>query len=298
MKGLLVVLTVLHKPWAPGVVQSASNIDHLSQNMKAACMQRRVRSRRGHEGLGATMALGFNFTAGESRPRGGWWYEKEDEYVFKHFFSVGGRPPFKTGGTFLECGAHDGVSSSNTLWFERALRWSGVLVEGAPSVYKALRRSRGGNTRNVVINAVVCEEGRQVTYHVPVEHQSEAKGGLTGALNSGLVAGIESSLPARNKVWLPASIQATCRPLGAILRDAAVSHVDFFSLDVEGAELTVLQTLDQAAARSMFSLIMIEQDGRNNTKDREVRSLMFNWGFRLRARTGQWCSNELYTKEA
>lgn len=40
------------------------------------------------------------------------------------------------------------------------------------------------------------------------------------------------------------SIMVPCRPLGKILRDAGISFVDFFSLDVEGAELQVLKTMD------------------------------------------------------
>jgi len=302
---LVLPLAVLQHPWAR-VEATSRSMDRASEKALAQCMQRRVRARRGHAGPVA-MALGFNFTGGESRARGGYWYEKEDEYVFTHFFSDGGRPPFKAGGTFLECGAHDGVSGSNTLWFERALQWSGVLVEGTPLVYKELVRSRG-NTSNTLVNAVVCEEGRRVTYHVPVaERKSSGHGdkigdttaarpGFGDTVQSGVVAGISASLPARNKVWLPSSLQVACKPLGAILREAAVSRVDFFSLDVEGAELTVLQTLDPTAAPSMFGLIMIEQDGRNPTKDSAVRSLMGSWGFQLRGRTGQWCSSELYQK--
>ena len=40
-----------------------------------------------------------------------------------------------------------------------------------------------------------------------------------------------------------------CGPLTTYLRDLGVSHVDFFSLDVEGAEFRVLSTLDLDAIR-------------------------------------------------
>ena len=54
--------------------------------------------------------------------------EAEDEFVFARLFSS----PLLRNGNFIEIGAHDGIIFSNTLFFERNLSWSGLLVE--PSV--------------------------------------------------------------------------------------------------------------------------------------------------------------------
>ncbi|MFZ3584632.1 methyltransferase, partial [Loktanella sp. DJP18] len=35
----------------------------------------------------------------------------------------------KRGGTFLDIGAYDGLTGSNSLYFERCLGWTGLLVE-------------------------------------------------------------------------------------------------------------------------------------------------------------------------
>ena len=43
-------------------------------------------------------------------------------------------------------------------------------------------------------------------------------------------------------------------------------RIDFFSLDVEGAELTVLQTLN--FSRVDIRVMVIEQDGSSPTKDK------------------------------
>ena len=35
----------------------------------------------------------------------------------------------QTGGFFVECGAYDGETLSNTLYMERSFQWSGLLIE-------------------------------------------------------------------------------------------------------------------------------------------------------------------------
>ena len=41
---------------------------------------------------------------------------------------------FKTGGTFIEAGAFDGIFFSNTLYLELFRSWSGLLVEPHPDM--------------------------------------------------------------------------------------------------------------------------------------------------------------------
>lgn len=41
-------------------------------------------------------------------------------------------------GFFIECGALDGEIRSNTLYFERYLGWTGLLIEGDPSNFNAM----------------------------------------------------------------------------------------------------------------------------------------------------------------
>ena len=42
-------------------------------------------------------------------------------------------------GTFVEFGARNGVDHSNTLYFERALGWRGILVEADPTHQNAAK---------------------------------------------------------------------------------------------------------------------------------------------------------------
>ena len=70
-----------------------------------------------------------------------------------------------------------------------------------------------------------------------------------------------------------------CLPLGEILSMFGIARIDFFSLDVEGAELEVLKTLD--FSRVHINVIAIEADGRNSQKDEAVRKLVLAHGFEL-----------------
>ena len=46
----------------------------------------------------------------------------------------------KEGGFFVECGALDGETRSNTLVFEKEYGWRGVLVEGDPKNFELVRK--------------------------------------------------------------------------------------------------------------------------------------------------------------
>lgn len=47
----------------------------------------------------------------------------------------------------MECGAYDGESRSNTLFFEKERHWEGLLVEAGPKNYvKVLQKNRKAYT--------------------------------------------------------------------------------------------------------------------------------------------------------
>jgi hypothetical protein len=48
----------------------------------------------------------------------------------------------KRTGKFIEAGAADGEFYSNTLWLERELGWTGLLVEALPILFAKLRNKR------------------------------------------------------------------------------------------------------------------------------------------------------------
>ena len=92
------------------------------------------------------------------------------------------------------------------------------------------------------------------------------------------------------KGWYSGGIKpyrVKCKPLGTMLHEAGVKAVDFFSLDVEGGELMVLETMDWSIPVHVW---VIELDASNLSKDAAVRSLLTRQGYeRSTFDIRRWC---------
>src|SRR5258705_2052696 len=72
----------------------------------------------------------------------------QDVFVYETFFKNVGRK-----GHFVDVGAYDGVTLSNTLFFELHLGWSGLCVEPLPAAFDRLQASRSA----VCLNCAVAD---------------------------------------------------------------------------------------------------------------------------------------------
>jgi FkbM family methyltransferase len=155
-------------------------------------------------------------------------------------------------GFFVEAGANDGLSQSNTYWFERFRGWRGVLVEGVPELAAACQRNRPGC---VVLNSALVADGSitQVTMK-------------TASLMS-VVAGAFGSVEAEERhlqrgvavqglqPGAVGEVTVAARTLTSILEDVAPSRFDLLSLDVEGYEPQALKGLDLRRFSPRFILV-------------------------------------------
>ena len=134
-------------------------------------------------------------------------------------------------GVFLEIGANDGFSQSNTYYLERVLGWHGVLIEAVPSLFRSCRKLR---KRSVTFNrACVGPDG-------PAQIDIALLGLMSVALglqDSGEESGRLGHRP-------PKTITVPTATLSELIDQSGTSSIDFMSVDVEGAELAVLSGLD------------------------------------------------------
>ncbi|CAN2170997.1 fkbM_fam, methyltransferase, FkbM family [Candidatus Nanopelagicaceae bacterium] len=155
---------------------------------------------------------------------------------------------------YLDVGAHDGRTHSNTYHLDHQLHWSGILVEPILHLTFMSRKTRS-NDRNLFINAA-C---------VGPDFQSDSIKLLYCDLmtlapeiseNSGeeWVTGGSQYLPENQFV---VETYAAARTVKHILENAdSPTKIGVFSIDVEGAELEVLKGVD--FERYSFGIIILE----------------------------------------
>lgn len=133
----------------------------------------------------------------------------------------------KRNGYFVEFGAANGITYSNTLLLERNYGWRGILAEPARSWHPALK-----NARSAAIDhrCVWSRSGETVDF---VEQSN--------ALHSG-VAGFSVVDPVADQ---STGYQVETVSLNDLLQDhGAPTTIDFLSLDTEGSELEILTAFD------------------------------------------------------
>ena len=132
-------------------------------------------------------------------------------------------------GTFVEIGGNDGMSTTNTYHLERCLGWHGILIEGHPDNFKRMARARPGALN---LGTAVCREHGFANF--------TDRPGVSSGINSEM----DSFHRKRFRISSHKVRQVPCGPLGDWFSALRVTTIDFFSLDVEGAEMVVLQTLN------------------------------------------------------
>ncbi|XP_043228279.1 protein Star-like isoform X1 [Amphibalanus amphitrite] len=131
----------------------------------------------------------------------------------------------KTGGTFVEAGAFDGETHSTTLFLERFMDWTGLLVEAENWSYRQLLLThRKARTLNACL--------------APAAHpQQLGFEGMPGSPLSYVEPGsAEAQLDRQRR-------PRRCFPLYSVLLAAGLTTVDLLALDVEGIEYLVLHSL-------------------------------------------------------
>ncbi|TRY76846.1 hypothetical protein TCAL_06874 [Tigriopus californicus] len=168
----------------------------------------------------------------------------------------------KTNGFFIECGALDGETRSNTLSLERDLQWTGILIEGDPkSIPKILSKGR----KSYVVPH--CLATKNITMKVS----------YGSYFNLGRI--VDESPGKKDKEV----VDVMCLPLFAILNALKVPQVDYFSLDVEGNELDVLKTIPWDEVNILALSVEFTHIGESHTTGTksELQSFMESKGYRI-----------------
>jgi FkbM family methyltransferase len=144
-------------------------------------------------------------------------------------------------GFYIDCGANDGVNQSTTWYFEKYLNWKGILIEPLPKIYKELKLNRS-ESNFFFNNALVSSSYKKKSIKmIDFDDSITAK-----VYNSRFSNNLNKK-----------SINVKAFTLNNILEKIhSRKRFDFFSLDVEGAELEVLNGID--FNKYTFNYILVE----------------------------------------
>jgi FkbM family methyltransferase len=158
-------------------------------------------------------------------------------------------------GFYVEIGANDGLSCSNSLFFERKRGWSGVLVEPSPSTFEFLKNNRSPSNEFYNCACVSFDykddfiEFFYSNLMSTTVHSDEDLNKYRDHAESG------NLFLARNEYLR--NFRVPARTLESLLISSkAPDLMDFFSLDVEGNELEILKGLSHINYR--FKYIVVE----------------------------------------
>jgi FkbM family methyltransferase len=183
----------------------------------------------------------------------------QDQYYIEHIING------KKGGRFLDVGAHDGIRTSNTYALEKYLGWTGICIEANAALAKECEQNRPASR---VIQAAVWSEEKTVVFEYPHSGNDFLSriGGL--AVNENYFAGDFTST---------IDVEMVAKPLTALI-GTGNQHFDYFSLDIEGAELEALKGIDWD--NTSFGYIAIEYGHRESFKQ-EIQAFMQAHGYSL-----------------
>ena len=160
-------------------------------------------------------------------------------------------------GFYIEAGAAGGELYSNTLYFEMKYNWTGLLVEPSPIWWKELK----SKNRNAWI-LPHCLSTEKKVHLIDFYSFSEDFVDFAFMSRTDMDHDFYENFKANHPNALN-KLKVQCFPLQAVLKAIDLAKVQYFSLDIEGAEYDVLKTIDfNVVDFSVFS-IEIEDDNDN-----------------------------------
>ena len=161
-------------------------------------------------------------------------------------------------GFFIEMGANDGLNQSNTFFLEKKYKWKGILVEPSEKFYP-LQKNR--SKTNFFSNDACCSFANKNKL-IKFSYNNL----MTLALNLNTDINIKTHLKNAKKHNKKNYI---FQKKGVPLNDLLIKHkapkiIDFFSLDVEGAEFEVLNGINFKSYKFKYILLETRKFNRIN----------------------------------
>jgi FkbM family methyltransferase len=156
----------------------------------------------------------------------------QDQYLENNVFKG-----YKNG-VYVDVGAHNGVSINNTLYFEKNNNWTGINIEPIKKVFDDLQINR---PNNINLNYAVSNNDGETEF-------------ICNTGYTEMISGIKDTFDARHFQRLDREnnamgstteiINVKTKKLETIFDEHNISHVNYLSIDVEGAEFEVIKSIN------------------------------------------------------
>jgi FkbM family methyltransferase len=165
---------------------------------------------------------------------------------------------------FVEIGANDGFTASNTKNLELFHNWRGVLIEPIPDQARRCRTHRRKTTKIFEAACVSFEYAEPTIELIYSDTMTIALGGVSDIIDREGHA--KSGIQFLSNADETYKFHALARTMTSILEEAkSPRQMGLLSLDVEGGELEVLRGIDHARFR--FDWILLESRNISQVKE-------------------------------
>lgn len=160
----------------------------------------------------------------------------------------------KRGGSFIECGAFDGVIESNTLFFYENFDWRGYNIEPVPKIFEALKNNREKDKNfNLALSNIDGTSifTQAIAVDVPFYDGHFGNGSLQHTSNH--------LLELYNRRCKFEKYEVETMKISTFYKNFKIKkQIDLFILDVEGHETEVLSCLEEVEKSIAPNVIAVE----------------------------------------
>jgi FkbM family methyltransferase len=196
----------------------------------------------------------------------------QDRFINENIFKG------KKGGVFVDIGAHDGVTLSNTLFFEKELGWSGLCIEPIVERYCELVKARNC----ICMNCCVYSKNAPVFFR-----QNSGYTEMLSGISDTCDVRHLSRMSQEQKAFGGESrtIKKQAYTLSTLLSINNIEKIDYLSIDTEGSEYEILLGMDF----KKFPTSVVDIECNYEDTFSKVNNLMLENGFeKIAVLGGDW----------
>lgn len=172
----------------------------------------------------------------------------QDKFVNENYFFN------KKGGIFVDIGAHDGITFSNTYFFESELDWNGLCIEPIPEVFDQLKVNR---CCNCIRGCITDFEGDGEFLRITSPFvNTEMLSGLVNKYDPRHLGRVKQEIETHGGSY--EIINVKCYLINNLLEEYRLNHIDFLSIDTEGGEFDIISNID--FSKYIIDVIAVEDN--------------------------------------